>query len=454
MSQRYPILAITDGPTVGAHVRADLASDDVWLERSPDFDLGSPDIEGGGVSARPSVRAISLPLVIGGDEAAVTAALRSVGSAVLRPGGWLMYQRGPDADPYWWRIVGAPQGALNRAHVHSDAQDSAWRWPLKLTTDGYAVEAQRTLWSGTLTHNAAGLSVELPECEGDAPAPLTVTLTPSVAWSGSMLLAMTHVDSASTLTEAPVWPSTGWVSPGGTGLTTVADAWAIAGSLKVAGNASGVWFTAPAAVPPGRYRLLVRARTTRPTSAGVQFRAGLRYGGSTLTWGAWQSLPAGTGTVRSWLDFGAFSLPSGVPVTALDGDTMAKPVEFALQLGPSYGSTMADMGSWDTAVLVPEALARGAGASILTADFGSSTPQPTIPLLIDSEQRRMMLTDFVGAVIVGAEPPLIGGQYPSVVPDQRSILTILPGLNATQEVGPSATVGVTVTYRPRRLHPA
>lgn len=458
-------LQITAGPTPGAAVYADLSTDDVWV-LADGFDLGEPGvafdhagapIEGG--------RSISMAVHIKGTGAAAGIVMQQIARAISTPDRWLLIQREASTDPVWYRLWPQSPGSLDMSRAWVDADGGFWTWALTLTTDSTAVGGRRDLVVDELVPNRGSAMGVVLDTPGEAPTPLRVDVTPSLAVSGRrpMIAAFSvpwdsplivdgkpaiireDSDFASIIGHSTRTTGSSLLS-GGTGITVTLDT-ATTRQMAVTASPGANWRP-----EPGRY--LVLARLYREGPAGqAKVRMGQSWG-ATTAWQDWRHWRPQSTIVNgsSWLPVGYLQHPAGDAGRGLDpAEIMPPVVRFEVTPTVTHATSVLHL---DQVAFVPVELARGTHESSAFAQFqdgigfGDGTP-----LRMDGEYERLAILDAFGQHHATPQPLRTGG-WPVATPGMATCVVIFLDTSedplGTQSVGIDSLV--TIAASPRQLH--
>lgn len=466
----FPIVRLVSEPRATARVLFDFnvdTDDVVPTETRPeaDWSWGSPSLSGPVDTAgrQWGTRVLEFPLRIRGDRHRAEAAVSRLARHVLRP-GWLMFQLTEASSPVFFQTFVGEPGSLDMSQVYLDpTRESTWRYDARIPAAAFAVGEEVTHDLGLLSNNphTGGCTVRLPDIKGDAPAPLTVSLTPQSNYTGNRLLL--HLAASSPeRAAAPIWwdladlrqsgqQPDGSEGPGGWEGPVVADPkWpgsgyrtAILGSPQ---NPTNSWLSVAGKAPTrgtvhaGRYRLFARVG---PNTTGGYFD----MAPSNLLRTPRSRIGPKAGEFATWVPLADLSWPAGVDLSALAVDDIV--TEYAATLHAYAGSGRARLGGF---LAVPIDGPGVRSASTLIVDPGGIVDGTVgTRLLINGAAETMLAQTSTGAA-QGLAAQVARGSYPVVTPgsiNQLSLLLQVAGTGAMDSAAESTNV--TVTYRPRHL---
>lgn len=471
----YPLVQLVSAPSTTATIRLDLnpGKPTMWV-RHEGFSLGAPTLLGDpdAVNVQYGNRTLQIPVSVQGTKAVAMAKQSAIARELLRSNGWIRYQQDATRESVWFRILRPEPASLSFTSVTPTQAPDLWRIDLTVPAEPWAYGALVTQAVQTVNNDPASgtnpCRIILPAILGDAPTPLQVKVNPSnaAAMPGFRWMLSLHAGDTQRL---PVL----WQYGTGDGWTTGLDTGAAAADATFAGGSHRpITFTitavqtirlygpAPAALAPGRYKVLVRlSRTT--TAATFSLRLGQKVGAGYFYGSVNTSAPsyyfdraASTSAVHAaWVDLGEFTFPKGVdPVDALNGANAIPDV--ALEVGRISGTGSAQM---DCLLLVPIETPDTLLASTLFAYFpifGIDTG--TAYGVWDGDTERFWSVTSTGTA--GSAPCEMEGSFPVAIPGASNVLTLLQQVNGAKpffnEDGVdiiSASTDVTVSYYPRWL---
>lgn len=457
----FPRVAFTATPDLSAEVLYpfQLNVDERYVGNA-EFDLGAPTWSGvpGGTGGRDGYRTVRFNHFISARTDPATEALSALGRLLMADDGWLLIQLTETSPPVWARTWRSSPGSLSIENVflRDGTPTGQHMIPVALTADPLLYDENKVLVSAATVNNDPAAETNachlvLPEVVGDAPAPLVVSVTPSVAlsqFSDYRMLASVHPG-------APVvWQigtDDGWTATGDVG-SPVTDADYSGGSYRSATFATTQTLdkrlggTAPAALAPGSYRVLLRAaRSDDDSEFSLRFRFAdpvttTTFGGDTVYV---QGAAAGSG-YAAWIDLGVHAWPFGVhPADAANLDSVAP--SMSLELGRTSGTGALQL---DCLMLVPVETVDSDQTTTLIDQYDMTAAST---LVWDGE------TERTWGSASGDVPTFLNhqlqGSYLAAAPGESASLTLLPGLLVASGINDdiTATIEVTVTYRPRWL---
>ena len=223
MASVYPLVKLTSGPDTSATVLHDFNSEDgngpLRRMRVEDdgFSVGNPQLQGDPDSIFPQYgpRTIRLPMQIWGPKSYALAKVAAASRWLLRDNCWLMVQLTESTKPLWFKLYRPEPGDLAFGYVKKkvDENRDVWRWDISLPAEPFAYEAKVSFGPVTISNDPASgtnpCSYVLPTILGDAPAPLTVDIVPSVSWAECQPLLGVARHDAGTTPTLQVWQTNG-----------------------------------------------------------------------------------------------------------------------------------------------------------------------------------------------------------------------------------------------------
>jgi len=332
-------------------------------------------------------------------------------------------------------------------------------------------------WAGTPHASVSGpmvassgasypAQVALPPILGDAPAPLSMRLLPSVPWTQHD--AAVHVTAFADPSDAAAlvlplddaW--TGTNVGGRAGDTTM-----ISGQNRATTGFPASLKRTDVAMRPGRYRAYLRM--AKESNLVVSFAASLHSGGVRLSdpsLGIYDT-PANTATSSVWraayVDLGEVTLPPRADARRLSGG--ATEFDLTVTVERRSGTALARL---DALVLIPVQAVRVAGAcaSVIEArtEDGTWTMGPTdsVTGILDAEERDTW-HEATDGIAPGA-PAIARGGFPTVWPGADNVVYMLQQTasrvrppTAAMSAGAgsdsiTATTRVELSYLPRYLY--
>lgn len=431
--------------------------------QAADFSFGEPTWSGSRNGVVEGTREITLPVgVRGASRQQVESRLSQIAQALMRPGRttWLEFKLDSDSSPTWYRLHQGAAGALELDRVFTGSVDqSTHQWTITVVADAWGVSQRVEL-------PPVGLSLSNPSAlldgiEGDVPAPVDITITPSV----SLALWQPAVSVVSVRPESPYqgakyWPHT-FMTPGsGCAVTTARGGGIIVNTPSTDFGWNGIARgEIPEDVPAGTY--IVNILVERDTgTGGGWFKAGSITDGSwpllTDRWVAWNP-HASSGRDVSWVRCGDITLPAGLDPRVMDAVTYVRPT-LTVNFRPDGSGSKPVLKAM---VLTPIDLQDSGGpASTLLPQWLLVGPDATSPMKVAGDARTIGSVNSAGAWR-NVPTPVITGGFPVVHPNARNYLSILMRTNPYNMLGSSggpsvlnATAQAVVSYRPRWLHQA
>lgn len=449
-------------PEPGAVVLADLneGRKSAYLQAG-DFSFGEPAWSGSRTGVVEGTREITLPVgVRGATRQQVEARLSQIAQALMRPGRttWLEFQLDSDASPTWYRLHQGGRGSVSLDRVFTDDVDlSTHQWTITVVADAWGVSQRVQLPPVNLS--LANPSALLDGVEGDVPAPVDITITPSV----SLALWQPAISVASVRPESPYqgakyWPHT-FMTPGtGCAVTTARGGGIIVNTPSTDFGWNGIARgEIPEDIPAGTYTVNILVERDSGTGGGW-FKAGSITDGSwpllTDRWVPWNP-HSGSGRDVSWLRCGNITLPAGLDPRVMDDDAYVRPT-LTVNFRPDGSNSKPVLKAM---ILTPVDLRDSGGpASTLLPQWLLVGPDASSPMKVAGDARLVGSVSSTGAWR-NVPTPVITGGFPVVYPNARNYLSILMRVNPRMMLSsaPSmlaATATATVSYRPRWMHQA
>lgn len=459
----YPLVQLVTAPSVGATVLYDFnLSSDVGVGHDG-FSLGAPEWSGqpGMVGGRAGYRTVSFSHYVEASAPEYVAELTALSRLLTASDGWLLVQLSMFSRPRWLRTWRSDAAELSWEQIRLDAPDQPRGWfeiPISLTCDPWLRGERITHDLGTISMDpATGCFKLLPAIVGDAPAPASLSMvwqiagraaTRTIAATAPMLGDRTtplvyQCESLSTLgTDATVIADTAW---SGGQAVSVSFATETGMDTRLSGSLD--------AVPPGRYKVMVRAgRSDSDSTFAFRFGSSIEFDTS---WGErvvreWWSAPQH----QAWVDLGDFWLPIGVPPVDLSGEAVVAP-EVAVQAERLSGTGALVM---DALMLIP---ATDETRMLLRDDGNLGITHLSIAEVFDSEQESSYARSVASGALSTRIPPQLAGGFPQVVPGVTQGLYVFAqahplwsnwlGTNNPDRIDES--VAVTLDYAPRYMWP-
>lgn len=498
---KWPAVKFVDAPATTANVRLDLSTSSVYV--SPEgFSLGVPSFEGdpGSVGVEYGYRELSLVVRVTGSKTAALAVLQTLARELLRTeGNWLLFQLQPTSAPVWFKTYRGQPGDLSLEAVYdqSTGQNLPDRWDIPgdvsyddvygqstgqtipdlweitvpLSADGFAWGARVTHAVATVSNNPAAATnpcfLTMPAIKGDAPAPARIAASVSATLDQSDIM-WSIAPVPATYTAPIVWPiGTGDGATAGTDTGAAVSNSAYSGGsyrpITFATNASMVTRltgSAPAAVPVGRYLVMMRvARSDTASTFAMRFGyTGL--GGADIAGSKTVTLDRGTSTTAgyaTWANMGVFSFPKFLTDLDVPGFNFAP--GYVIQAQRLSGGGQLHL---DAIMLVPVELkdAEGAGRTLFSRFHAFGLQSGDQVAYWDGDTEAFTRVNGFGVVDSGVQPSALDGEFPMVHPGQTNVLHVLQQtrlgsgyfgtLDNSDAISRSTTV--TASYHPRYLY--
>lgn len=468
----WPLVQFVSAPEDAAAVLLDLNTEidgaKMWPHREG-WDLGSPSLEGAadGVAVSYGDRVLSFTQMVEGPRPVALARQSAIARLLLRPSGWLKFQLASFVHPVYFLLRYAEPQALSFDQVRNGTDRDRWAIGMRLPADAFAWGERVTLPQITLKNDptvAGGTFTVLPTIVGDAVAPARIRLRYG---TGAAQTGRRHMLATSPVPDeydAPIW----WQVGTGDAWTLGADTGAPATSASYAGGsarpvsfattaamASRVSGAAPAAVPPGRYKVLgrvIRSDTTSTfaTRLGVTTGFSFVYGDTVpLTWGTSAADHA------AYVDLGVFRLPQGNPLLDLTGEADVTPVVDWQAQRTSGAGTLRLNGL----LLLP---VDDDEARTLFVDYPALAPSAVLTDEYHDADLDVVYSRLLpSGVLASMDTPGLQGGFPRLAPGRQNVLHFVEqtstsrartagGTDAPDRVG--TTVFVEASYHPRWLY--
>lgn len=471
MTTLYPALRFTETPAATAIIRYRFNSiDGKSSVLHGGFDLGNPDLEGdpdiAGVDF--GLRTVTFVHRVLGTKAAAMAKHSLVARELLRPDNWLLVQLAADRDPVWFHTyhTGA---TLSFENARDDAGEDAWDIGVSLPAEPFAYGEQVTMTPLTVNNNVAAGSnncqVLLSLVQGDAPAPLKISVNPSNAAGTDgnrfMFSLMSPADFG--LVVWQVGGTDGWTAGTDTSAST-ADATMSGGSRRrvsfatVATMATRLSGPAPAALPAAKYKVMVRvARSDTSSTFAMRFGQniiGTYFYGDTVTM---ERDVSGSSNYATWVDLGDFNHPRDF--FAGDGNAGFDYIpDISLQAQRLTGTGSLDIDAFALVSLKFHDIVTEAEAQTLFCEFPVIGIGTTTSFgVFDGDSELVWAYNSVGCAESGLRAEL-QGQFLKVHPGKSHLLRFFQQVNGrkpffgsdSSDVITNTTV-FTISYYPRWL---
>lgn len=442
----WPRLRFCESPDLASATRLDLHNAGVHyngdvVTLADGFSLGVPAVSsppGARVQVLTDRTTTRLPLLVVGTKRVATRSLNLVMRELLRPTNWLEVQIAPELEPRWLRTMATVPEPLSLEHVYSrpDREDR-WTTSVSLAAGPLALGPEELLGEWTVTnHPSSGvhpMRVELPEVEGEAPAPIELTIAKAAA-GGMFGPAVGCARVPAVVSSAPG----SWGAAVGSAVT---DASMVAGTYRQTTGALASWTTVatwtPTGVPADYRRWLAMLRVDGSADAGA-----LRLRWKVQAAGVASAVYSAPVTVRPstqarWVRTGE------VPVPMLDLSGLSIDAATTLTLEVQRITAGGELRFDAPLLLVPA----GPDADLLALSPDAITSAVTVR--IDGTDRRVGMA----AGTAPTRTPGVAGGWPHVTPGQDNHLLILQSLDPAAGSGAgdsiASTTTVRATYRPR-----
>lgn len=454
-------LAFVDGPASSPAVNETLTASPSWLGSVDDFDLGAPTFEAApeSVGGEYGYRTVSFTLKLVGTYAQVAPKMQTIARQLLAERNWLAVTWGTSTGtPFFLRTYRtAPQGVSWAQSV-----GGVWLLPVTLVCDPFAYGPEQTIGPQTVT-NAAPFYT-LPSILGDAPAPLTVSMAPSVDWTGYQVLISVAAYEPGLAPSAAIAKEAESLNLG-TDTTVAADAAMSGGSRASTSFATGTQLATRVGgttVLPyvGVYKVLCRAQKGVVTDDfKVQFAqsmgSGVAFYGPPVIF---DRVAASSSTSATWIDLGNYAFPfgSGRPSVGDAGPSIAHNISVVAGRTAGTGALLLDVLHF----LPVETGATVQPSRFLKIAFPNVGPTTTQTVELDAEAQHYNLRLTSTGSLMPSSPPLLSGGFPEVVPGATNVFQVysqtmstdIPGTTGGGSLVTSGSASYTFSYYPRYLH--
>lgn len=476
MASVYPLAKLVSAPDPAATVLYDFNIEDgsAPLRRcrveQDGFSLGTPALQGDPDSIFPQYgsRTVSFSVQIRGPKSYALGKVSAAARWLLRDNSWLMVQLSSTMKPVWFKLYRPEPGDLSFDHVDKTDTKDVWRWSIQLPAEAFAYGQRITLASLTINNDPAAATnpcfAQIPAVVGDAPAPARIRVSHSNGQTGRRHL-VSVTPAPATVTAPIVWQvgtGDGWTVGTDTQAPTSDSAYS-GGSYRAVtfatpGMATRISGPAPVAVPPGRYKVMLRASRS-DTSSTFQVRLGVSGGfayayrdTTSITWGT----SAATGH-SAWINLGDVRLPQGSPLLDVSAEQAVTP-NVSLQAARTSGAGDLRL---DAFMLIP---IESDYARTVIVDWSSAAPStPNLTReFIDGEIEAVYSRGSVDDRLTTLEAPGISGVFPALVPGENNVLTMLEQTSTSRATANfvsnpdcpdqlSTVKTVVISYQPRWL---
>lgn len=458
----YPLVQLTDAPSVSATVLYDLNVDRDQYAGSDGVDFGAPEWTGapdavGGVDG---YRTVALTHWFDASKAGAYVELGALSKVLLRSDCWLLVQMTDLSEPRWFHVWRSTPASLSPDQVFiqpSGALRGLWGISLSLTADPYLYGERVTLDPVTVGSDMSHQYAELGTVFGDAPTPLRWSVAPGPSVNDAWF------------TQIYSTPD-GYVNP------VIADIGTGDASYFTPMGTTGPPTTAP--FPAGSYRPVPSLGPTpsiigQVTINGVQqgshlvfVRVGASVASTTFTLRATSQIagdpqatdtipfesPADT-TAAVWVNLGAYQIGENLPTDMASEYALAGAVLLDLVASQPSGAATLYL---DAVMLIPLDGPTGGSATVLTDTIDAPSSGGAGYLgWWDGNEERYWLTDSSGGLVLGACHQQ-AGVYAAVVPGNRNAVYVTRAMAGASAPGRQIADPITFTasYLPRYLWPA
>lgn len=470
----YPDIRLVDAPAATAATLLDFNDTAATPYRDvvDDFSPGAPSPDGDPDAIDPlyGEREVSFTFRIKGTKPQATALLSTLARRLLLGPGWLRFQLTESDEVRYYRILRANPGDVSMENIQTTSTTKAewWMLAVSLPCEPFSY-GERTVLSAITINNdpAAGTNpcrAVLPAILGDAPAPLRIAMNPSNAAVLSGFRHMFSVLSTNTTVPGPiVWQvggTDGWTAGTDTAASS-ADSASSGGTRRLVSFATDATMatrlsgSAPASLPAGKYKVLVRvARTDTSSTFAMRFGQSVafsyRYGDTAVM----DRAPSTANGHATWVDLGEFQHPFGHNAPrGQEGFAATPDVAFQAQRLTGAGSM-----SVDAFLLVPVDSNDTIQSKTLFAEFNLFGIDVNGGYgVFDADEEAVWAFSQFGVAANGTVSESVG-KFPTAIPGAVNTLHMLQQVNArrpffnadTPDLITASTV-LTISYHPRYL---
>lgn len=489
----YPLVKFVDGPSAGATVRLDLNDTTASAPRGveSDFDLGVPTLEGDpdAVGQVFGFRSPRFTVQVKGSKANALAFVSALSKELLRRTNWVMFQLNATTSPVWFRTYRVGYQPLSLEEVYGTPAGGAapagfndrWRVEVPLVAEPFVYGARVTIPAVQIVQAPADLAgptryamhYTLPAIKGDAPTPLRVSITPTIADANRNAAWLVGCVNGTTAVIDLIGDiGTGDGAIAGTGMgAPVVDATYFGGSYRTITigaatpnllNRFGLTLGGPpGTLPAGRYKVQLRCAYNAGVAKTLVFRVQPflnGFSGTAPTNFRSVSVPVlGTDTGRRfWVDVGEVNAPFGVTPPS-DAGVTNPPLTLGFDIGTGDGS--ASSVNVDAVRLIPVDGPQVASATFLRHSAPQALGFPLAGTFDGDSEQFWFNNGGLGGITYESVSTLKGG-YPVADPAAAKNLLIIQALDSGEAsvsggtyittLNQLATVGV--SYCPRYLH--
>lgn len=467
----YPEVQLVAAPTASAATLFNFNDGEatVYRQADDDFDFGVPELLGdpGAVDPMYGPRQIEFTFSLRGTKPQAAALLSSLARELLGGPGWLRYRQTATSDILFFRVLRSRPGPLSLQYVKDDApatRSEWWSTAVQLPCEPFARGEWVTVPAVTISNDPAAAAnpcrAILPAIAGDAPAPLRISVNPSNANPMPGYRWMIGLHSGATARTPIVWQiggADGWAAGADTGPSVSAAGYSGGSYRQVSFSTkttleTRISGTAPEALKPGRYKVLVRCdRTDNASVFSLRFGVfGLSKRPAVVT----NRTTTAAASHATWVDLGDFPMPPFAPPAGEDPGLDFPPI-INLDVGRLSGTGSLRL---DAIMLVPLATRDSKSASVLFTEFPGFGIEPGAGRCVwDSDQSAVWGYNAGG--YAAAMETWVQGRYPVAIPGATNVLTLLQQVNAVRPFfgedasdSIAASTSVEVSYQPRWLY--
>lgn len=409
----YPLIQFVETPDVDATVRHDWNPGGEADVPASGLSLGTPSRQGDPGAFNPDWRwrQIQLTQRVNDYKSGALATLSSLEGECLRRTNWLLFRLSEMSPPVWAKTYQSPIGptAFDTMYSASDDAKTVLSVPVTLDADPWLLGAEES-FTATILTTVAGTATEqqivLPAIKGDFQTPISLAFEPGVGG---------------------VVPGKAFVSVAPQETTTL-NRWAVTAEA----SGSSALASAPAAIAPGRYKVLAYQAANVP----------LRFGwapDNVLANTVWNDTSEPLDNITAYVPAATWQDLGEVEFAGPIGGTASLTPKIHVQRTSGSGTVNATL----MLVTVSDSRVEESARSVeITSSAGGTGPGNQLWI---GDDMTMAVLNRVGSdqFRAGVEPK--GSSEILVHPQYENILTFL----GNSAGGGASTITVTGTYRPR-----
>lgn len=405
----YPLIQFVETPDVDATVRHDWNPGGEADVPASGLSLGTPSRQGDPGAFNPDWRwrQIQLTQRVNDYKSGALATLSSLEGECLRRTNWLLFQLSEMSPPVWAKTYQSPIGptAFDTMYSASDDAKTVLSVPVTLDADPWLIGAEES-FTATILTTVAGTATEqqivLPAIKGDFQTPVSLTFDGGV---GSQAPSKALVA----------------ISPQE---TTTLNRW----SVTAEASGSSALASAPAAIAPGRYKVLAYQ------AAGVPLRFGWAPD-NVLANTIWNDTSNALDNIAAYVPTAKWQDLGTVEFASQPGST--SPLTPKIHVQRTTGSGLVSV-TLMLVTLSDDRIEEDDRAVEITGSGGLGSR------LWIGDDTQMAILNLVGSDYFRTGVEFRGSSELLLHPQYENILTLLGN-----SAGASDTITVTGTYRPR-----